>query len=143
MIRLAIAVLVALVVGTPLAILPAAPVSWLAIAAAVLGGGGVLALSVSLVTASASLSLIGYALAVWWARTAAEPIVSVILGGALYLMGHRPVHELHYLYAAGMGVTLGVTFTVGRRTPWPLSRLPLVIGAVVAVVFAVLALNSG
>jgi hypothetical protein len=68
----------------------------------------------------------------------------VILGGALYLMGHRPTHEpQHYLYGAGMAVTLGVTFAVGRRTPWPLSKLPLIIGAVVAVVFAVLALTSG
>ena len=69
--------------------------------------------------------------------------VQVILGGALYLMGHRPAHELHYLYGAGMAVTLGVTFAVSRRTPWPLSKLPLVIGAIVAVVFAVLALTSG
>jgi hypothetical protein len=58
-------------------------------------------------------------------------------------MGHRPAHELHYLYGAGMAVTLGVTFAVSRRTPWPLSKLPLVIGAIVAVVFAVLALISG
>src|SRR5262249_2897263 len=63
MIRLAIATLVVLVVGIPLAILPAAPISWLAVAAAATGGVGVLALSVSLVTASATLSLIGYALA--------------------------------------------------------------------------------
>jgi hypothetical protein len=69
--------------------------------------------------------------------------VEVILGAALYLMGHRPAHELHYLYGAGMAVTLGVTFAVGRRTPWPLSKLPLVIGAIAAVVFAVLALTSG
>ncbi len=34
--------------------------------------------------------------------------------------------------AAAMAVTLGVTFAVGRRTPWPLSKLPLVIGAIVA-----------
>ena len=69
--------------------------------------------------------------------------VEVILGAALYLMGHRPAHELHYLYGAGMAVTLGVTFAVGRRTPWPLSKLPLVIGAIAGVVFAVLALTSG
>lgn len=67
----------------------------------------------------------------------------VVLGGALYLMGKRPVHELHYLYGAGIVVTLGVTFAVSRRTPWPLSKLPLVIGAILALVFAVLALTSG
>jgi hypothetical protein len=69
--------------------------------------------------------------------------VQVVLGGALYLMGHRPAHELHYLYGAALAVTLGVTFAVGRRTPWPLSKLPLVIGSILAVVFAVLALTSG
>jgi hypothetical protein len=69
--------------------------------------------------------------------------LEVILGAALYLMGHRPAHELHYLYGAGIVVTLGVTFAVGRRTPWPLSKLPLVIGAIAALVFAVLALTSG
>jgi hypothetical protein len=70
-------------------------------------------------------------------------VAQVVLGGALYLMGDRPTYELHYLYGAGMAVTLGVTFGVSRRTPWPLSKLPLVIGAIVAVVFAVLALTSG
>jgi hypothetical protein len=70
-------------------------------------------------------------------------VAQVILGGALYLMGDRPTYELHYLYGAGMAATLGVTFAVSRRTPWPLSKLPLVIGAIVAVVFAVLALTSG
>jgi hypothetical protein len=70
--------------------------------------------------------------------------VQVILGGAVYLMGHRPTQApQHYLYGAGMAVTLGVTFAVGRRMPWPLSKLPLLIGAIVAVVFAVLALSSG
>jgi len=69
--------------------------------------------------------------------------VQIILGAALYLMGNRPVHELHYLYGAAMAVTLGVTFAVGGRTPWPISRLPLIIGAVVAAVFSVLALTSG
>ena len=63
------------------------------------------------------------------APAAAGGGAQVVLGGALYLMGHRPAHELHYLYGAAMAVTLGVTFAVGRRTPWPLSKVPLVIGA--------------
>jgi predicted tellurium resistance membrane protein TerC len=69
--------------------------------------------------------------------------LQVLLGAALYIGGHRPVHELHYLYAAGTAVTLGITFAVSRRTPWPLSKLPLVAGAIVAAAFAVLALTSG
>jgi predicted tellurium resistance membrane protein TerC len=69
--------------------------------------------------------------------------LQVLLGAALYIGGHRPVHELHYLYAAATAVTLGITFAVSRRTPWPLSKLPLVAGAIVAAGFAVLALSSG
>jgi hypothetical protein len=69
--------------------------------------------------------------------------LQVLLGAALYIGGHRPVHELHYLYSAGAAVTLGITFAVSRRTPWPLSKLPLVAGAIVAAAFAVLALTSG
>lgn len=87
--------------------------------------------------------LVGIVLKIYLRVLLLAVAVEVILGAALYLTGHRPAHELHYLYGAGMAVTLGVTFAVGRRTPWPLSKLPLVIGAIVAVVFAVLALTSG
>jgi hypothetical protein len=87
--------------------------------------------------------LVGIVLKIYLRVLLLAVAVEVILGAALYLMGHRPAHELHYLYGAGMAVTLGVTFAVGRRTPWPLSKLPLVIGAIAAVVFAVLALTSG
>jgi hypothetical protein len=99
--------------------------------------GGVVGL-ISLVT-----PLVGFALKIYLRLLLLAVAIQVVLGGALYLMGHRPAHELHYLYGAGMAVTLGVTFAVSRRTPWPLSKLPLVIGAIVAVVFAVLALISG
>jgi hypothetical protein len=69
--------------------------------------------------------------------------IQIVLGAGLYIGGHRPVHELHYLYAAGVAVTLGITFAVSRRTPWPVSKLPLVAGAIIATVFAILALVSG
>jgi hypothetical protein len=87
--------------------------------------------------------LVGIVLKIYLRVLLLAVAVEVILGAALYLMGHRPAHELHYLYGAGMAVTLAVTFAVGRRTPWPLSKIPLVIGAIAAVVFAVLALTSG
>ena len=87
--------------------------------------------------------LVGLALKIYLRVLMLAVDVQIILGAALYLMGNRPVHELHYLYGAAMAVTLGVTFAVGRRTPWPVSRLPLIIGAVVAAVFSVLALTSG
>jgi hypothetical protein len=69
--------------------------------------------------------------------------IQIVLGAGLYLGGNRPPHELHYLYGAAMAVTLGITFTVSRRTPWPVSKLPLVAGAIIATVFAILALISG
>ncbi|MFI5284942.1 MAG: hypothetical protein ACHQ4F_01345 [Candidatus Dormibacteria bacterium] len=105
------------------------------VVAAVLGA---LVALISLVT-----PFVGFVLKIYLRALLLAVAVQVILGAALYLMGHRPVHELHYLYGAGMAVTLGVTFAVSRRAPWPLSKLPLVIGAIVSVVFAVLALTSG
>jgi hypothetical protein len=105
------------------------------VVAAVLGA---LVALISLVT-----PFVGFVLKVYLRVLLLAVAVQVILGGALYLMGHRSAHELHYLYGAAMAVTLGVTFAVSRRTPWPLSKLPLVIGAILSVVFAVLALTSG
>ena len=106
------------------------------VVAAVLGA---LVALISLVT-----PLLGIVLKIYLRLLLLVVAVQVILGGAVYLMGDRPTHApQHYLYGAGMAVTLGVTFAVGRRMPWPLSKLPLLIGAIVAVVFAVLALSSG
>ncbi len=99
--------------------------------------GGLVAL-ISLAT-----PLVGIVLKIYLRLLLLVVALQIVLGGALYLMGDRPTHELHYLYGAGMAVTLGVTFGVSRRTPWPLSKLPLVIGAIVAAIFAVLALISG
>jgi hypothetical protein len=154
MIRLAIGVLVALVAGIPLAILPAAPVSWLAVVAAATGGVGVLALSVSLVTASASLSLIAYALALSWARPAADPVVSVILGGALVLvlalthfargsegamLGPGVIAGLirHWLAIVGLGVAAALVLVLGAVV-----LVPLVAGASLPVVVVAGALGA-
>jgi hypothetical protein len=89
------------------------------------------------------MPLVGLVLKIYLRILLLTVAVQILLGAALYLMGNRPVHELHYLYGAGMAVTLGVTFAVSRRTPWPVSKLPLVVGAIVAVVFSVLSLTSG
>ncbi len=99
--------------------------------------GGVVAL-ISLAT-----PLVGIVLKIYLRLLLLAVVIQGILGIALYLMGDRAAHELHYLYGLGMAATLGVTFGVSRRTPWPLSKLPLVIGAIVATIFAVLALISG
>jgi hypothetical protein len=110
----------------------------LGFALVVLAVVGALVALVSLVT-----PFVGVVLKIYLRLLFLAVVVQAILGGVLYLMGNRPAYGLHYLYGAGMAATLGVTFAVSRRTPWPLSKVPLIIGAVVAVIFAVLALVSG
>jgi len=87
--------------------------------------------------------LVGFALKIYLRLLLLAVALQVVLGGSLYLMGYRPAHELHYLYGAAHGGDPRGDVAVSRRTPWPLSKLPLVIGAIVAVVFAVLSLTSG
>jgi hypothetical protein len=99
---------------------------------------GALVAIISLVT-----PLIGIILKIYLRVLLLVVAVQIVLGAVLYFMGDRPKVELHYLYGAGVAVTLGVTSAVSRRTPWPLSKLPLVAGAIIATVFAVLALVSG
>jgi hypothetical protein len=113
MMRLAAVTLVAVVTGIPLAILPAAPVTWLSVVALVIGGIGALALSVTLVTAGASLSLIAYAVALALARPAADPIASVVLGGTLVLL-------LALVHFAGRidGAVVGPGVVAGQIRHW-------------------------
>jgi hypothetical protein len=107
---------------------------FIVVAAAV---GGLVAL-ISLVT-----PFVGIVLKIYLRLLLVAVALQILLGAGLYIGGHRAAHELHYLYGAAMAVTLGITFAVSRRTPWPLSKLPLVAGAIVATIFAVLALISG
>ncbi|HVC03871.1 MAG TPA: hypothetical protein VND88_04285 [Candidatus Acidoferrales bacterium] len=107
---------------------------FIAVAAAV---GAIVAL-ISLVT-----PFVGVVLKLYLRLLLLAVAIQIVLGAGLFIGGHRPVHELHYLYAAGVAVTLGITFAVSRRTPWPVSKLPLVAGAIIATVFAILALVSG
>ena len=62
---------------------------------------GLLAL-ISLVT-----PFVGVVLKIYLRLLLLAVAIQIVLGGALYLMGDRPTHELHYLYGAGMAVTLG------------------------------------
>lgn len=99
---------------------------------------GALVAIISLVT-----PLIGVILKIYLRVLLLVVAVEIVAGGVLYFMGDRPKVELHYLYGAGVAVTLGITSVVSRRTPWPLSKLPLVVGAIIATIFAVLAGISG
>jgi len=86
MLRLAAGVLLAVLVAIPLAVLPAAPVTWLAVPALGVGGAGVLVLSVPMVTTGASLALIAYASALVIAGPAVDPVAAIAVGATLVLL---------------------------------------------------------
>jgi hypothetical protein len=87
MTRVAAAILLLFVVAFPLGVLFAPPVTWLAAAALVVGGVGVVLVSVPLVTAGSSIALIAYTLAVLVAEAPVDLLAAVILGTTLVLLG--------------------------------------------------------
>jgi len=86
MIRLGAAVLLAALAALPVSVMPSPPVTWLAAGALVLGGAGVIARVVPLVTAGASLGLIAYALALVIARPPMNAVGASALGATLVLL---------------------------------------------------------
>jgi hypothetical protein len=86
MMRLAAAVLLAVAVVFPLSVLPAPPVTWLAAGSLLLGGAGMVTLSVPFVTAGASVALIAYALGLAMTGAAADPLVASAFGAVLVLL---------------------------------------------------------
>ncbi|MGH7366048.1 MAG: hypothetical protein ACREK9_06515, partial [Candidatus Rokuibacteriota bacterium] len=87
MMRLAAAVLLAILTALPLSVRPSSPpVTWLVSGALVVGGAGVIAWSVPLVTAAASLVLVAYALALVIAGPAVDPVAAIALGATLVLL---------------------------------------------------------
>jgi hypothetical protein len=130
MMRLAAAVPLAVLVTFPLAILPSPPVTWLVATALLVAGPGVLALSVPLVAAGASLVLIGYALALVIARPAADPLGALAVGATLVLL----LALVHFAGTVqGAALEAGVVATQVRQ--W--------LGVVAAGVVAAAVLTSG
>lgn len=87
MIRLAALVLLAVLAALPLGVQPATPpVTWLVIAALLVGGVGVIVWSVPLVTAAGSLVIIAYALALVISAPAPELLSPIALGATLVLL---------------------------------------------------------
>jgi hypothetical protein len=105
MMRLAAAILVAVLAAFPLGVLSAPPVAWLAVAALVAGGAGVIALSVPVVTAGASLALIAYALALVIARAAVDPVAAIAFGATLVLL-LALVHFASHVHGAAVAVSV-------------------------------------
>lgn len=86
MMRLAAAALVVVAAGFPLAVYPAAPVTWLALTALLAGGAGVALLSVPMVSAGGALALIAYAAALLIARPEIDSVSAIALGATLTLL---------------------------------------------------------
>ena len=112
--RLAAMVLLAILTACPLAVQPSTPpVTWLATAALVVGGVGVIAWSVPLVTAAGSLVVIAYALALVVAGPAAEPLGAIALGASLVL-----VLALVHFGARVRGTVVGASVIAGQARQW-------------------------
>jgi hypothetical protein len=125
MMRLAAAVLVAVLVALPLAVLPSPPVTWLAGSGFVVGGVGAVALSVPLATAGASLALIAYALALVIVRPPLDPFAATAFGATLVLL-------LSLVHFAGrvQGAAIGPSVIASQIRRW----LGIVLVGVVAAV---------
>ena len=114
MMRLAALVLLAVLAALALSVRPSAPpVAWLATVALVVGGVGVIAWSVPLVTAAGSLVLIAYAFALVVAGPAAEPLTAIALGSTLVLL-------LALVHFAGRvrGAVLGPSVVAAQARQW-------------------------
>jgi hypothetical protein len=136
MMRLAAMVLLAVLAAIPLAVQPSGPpVTWLATAALVVGGVGVIAWSVPLVTAAGALALIAYALALVIAGPVADPLAALALGVTLVLL-------LALVHFGGRvrGAVLGPSVIASQARQW----LAVVgLGAVGAVVLTAVAAPLG
>ncbi len=125
MMRLAAAILIAVLVTVPLLLRPSPPITWLAVAALLVGAAGVVALSVPLVTASAALAVVAYALALVIVRPPLGPGAAIAFGAILVLL----LVLVHFAgRARGAAVSPRVVVTQLRQ--W---LAIIAIGAVVAV----------
>jgi hypothetical protein len=136
MMRLAALALLATMASLPLSVRPSPlPVAWLAAAALLVGGVGVVAWSVPMVTAAGSLVVIAYALALAVGGPAADPLTAIALGATLVLL-------LALVHFAGRtrGAALGPSVLAAQARQW----LAVVgLGAAVAVTLTVAAAPLG
>jgi hypothetical protein len=159
MMRLAALVLLAVLAALPLGVRPSTPpVTWLATAALVVGGVGVIAWSVPLVTAAGSLVVIAYALALVMAGPAADSVTPLALGATLVLLlalvhcggrvrgaalGPRVIaaQARQWLAVVGLGVAVAVVLVAAaaplggalRRATLPVVVIAAALGAVLTV----------
>jgi hypothetical protein len=115
MIRLASVALVLVIVAFPLMVLPAAPVTWLAGAALLVGIAGAVLPVVPLATAGGSLALIAYALALVIVRPAVDPVAAIAFGACLVLL-----LALAHFAARVDGAAVGASVLASRVREWAL-----------------------
>lgn len=136
MMRLAAVVLLAVLAALPLSVRPSPPpVAWLVAGALVVGGVGVIAWSVPLVTAAASLVLIAYALALVLAGPVADPVAAIALGATLVLL-----LTLVHFGRRVRGAALGPSVVASQARRW---LAVVVVGAMAAVTLAAAASPLG
>jgi hypothetical protein len=113
MLRLTSAILVAVLVAFPVAVLPAAPVTWLAAVAFIVAAAGVALLSVPVVTAGASLTLIAHALALVVTRPPLDPVAATAFGATLVVL-----LALVHFASRVHGAAVGPAVIVGQIRQW-------------------------
>ena len=128
MTRVAAAIVFTCLVAFPLGVLFAPPVTWLAAAALVVGGTGVIVLSMPLVTAGASLALIAYTLALVVAQAPVDLLAAVLLGTTLLL-----TLALVHFASRVQGAVVAVPVVVSQLRQW---LIVAAVGVVAAVVFS-------
>ena len=133
MTRVAAAILVAVLGAFPLSVLFAPPITWLAVAALVVGGTGVVLLSIPLVTAGASVALIEYSVALVMAEAAVDLVAALTIAATLVVLlalvhlashlqdaavaGSIIVAQLgQWLVIAAIGVATAVVLSAGAGT---------------------------
>ena len=134
MMRLAAMVLLVVLTACPLGVQPSTPpVTWLATAALLVGGVGVIAWSVPLVTAAGSLVVIAYALALvhFGARVRGAVVGASVIAG----------QARQWLAVVGLGVVAAVALTAAaaplggvlRGATLPVVVIAAALGAVLTV----------
>lgn len=127
--RLVAILIAAALGGLPLTVLPSPVLGWLAVPGFVAGTAGVIARSVPLVTVSASLAMIEYALALVVAGAPVDVVTATGFGAALFVL-----LELAHLAGRMHGAAVGRAVIVLHLRHW---MVIVALGAVTSVVLAI------
>jgi hypothetical protein len=150
-------VLMAALVGLPFAVLPSPLLAWFAVPGFLAGAAGVVTRSVPLVTASASLALIEYAVALTIAAAPVDVVTATGFGAALFVLlelvhlagrvhgahiGRSVVaiHVRHWLVIVALGAAAAVALPAGAAAlRLAVSGVPLALVVIASALGALLA----